>query len=401
MTDRVMRDKRPKRDAGDGYLKEQPDGTWRGAIVLHLPTGSTKRVWRYGPTRKSVNKKLQDVRDDHDQGLDLDESKLTVEVWLKRWLKEIEPVVVKQRDGTHQWQGSVRYNTYRTYAEIVNTVLLPRIGKRPLKALRPDELSSLYKDYADRSRRADIIHATVRRALNEAVRHGKLARNPAQLATKVRYKARKIEPPTTVQFSEILAAASKDDPQLAALIALMGFTGCRPGEVYGLRWSDIDDDRLVISIRRTRLTTGTPTVEPLKTASSARDLPVDRALLLPLSRLRAWQAEDDSVVHHDVFAEPDGTLQRYDWLQERWKRLMTKLGLSFRPYDLRHLHATTLLERGVPLPFVSQRLGHANSQTTANTYSHLRSGESAKLASIFADALVEAGLGSVSGEEPS
>jgi integrase len=59
------------------------------------------------------------------------------------------------------------------------------------------------------------------------------------------------------------------------------------------------------------------------------------------------------------------------------------------PYDLRHLHATTLLERGAPLPFVSKRLGHRNSAITADVYSHLRASEDAKLGEMFGEAVGE------------
>ena len=59
------------------------------------------------------------------------------------------------------------------------------------------------------------------------------------------------------------------------------------------------------------------------------------------------------------------------------------------PYDLRHLHATTLLERGAPLPFVSKRLGHRNSAITADVYNHLRASEDGTLGEMFGDAVEE------------
>jgi integrase len=59
----------------------------------------------------------------------------------------------------------------------------------------------------------------------------------------------------------------------------------------------------------------------------------------------------------------------------------------WRPYDWRHCHATTLLERGTPLPFVSKRLGHKNTAITGTIYSALRPSENVRLARLFGDAM--------------
>lgn len=40
-------------------------------------------------------------------------------------------------------------------------------------------------------------------------------------------------------------------------------------------------------------------------------------------------------------------------------------------HGLRHTHATMLLEAGVPLKVVSERLGHSSVSITADTYQHV------------------------------
>ena len=58
-------------------------------------------------------------------------------------------------------------------------------------------------------------------------------------------------------------------------------------------------------------------------------------------------------------------------MTKRFVRLRARLGLdSVRLHDLRHFVATRMLAAGVPVPTVSGRLGHANSATTLNVYSH-------------------------------
>ena len=70
--------------------------------------------------------------------------------------------------------------------------------------------------------------------------------------------------------------------------------------------------------------------------------------------------------------EPDGSVPwRPDGVTKRFVRLRARLGLdSVRLHDLRHFVATRMLAAGVPVPTVSGRLGHANSSTTLNVYSH-------------------------------
>ncbi len=70
--------------------------------------------------------------------------------------------------------------------------------------------------------------------------------------------------------------------------------------------------------------------------------------------------------------EPDSSVPwRPDGVTARFVRLSDGLGLTgFRLHDLRHFVATRMLATGVPVPTVSGRLGHANSSTTLNVYSH-------------------------------
>ena len=71
-------------------------------------------------------------------------------------------------------------------------------------------------------------------------------------------------------------------------------------------------------------------------------------------------------------ADPDGLAP---WLPNRvTKQFITyyrRAGLAhFRLHDIRHFMATEMLARGVPVPTVSQRLGHARASTTLNVYAH-------------------------------
>jgi len=56
-------------------------------------------------------------------------------------------------------------------------------------------------------------------------------------------------------------------------------------------------------------------------------------------------------------------------------RMVERLGMRrIRLHDLRHTWATLALQAGVPLKVVSERLGHATTAVTADTYSHVAPG---------------------------
>lgn len=73
-----------------------------------------------------------------------------------------------------------------------------------------------------------------------------------------------------------------------------------------------------------------------------------------------------------MFCRPDGVPIHPDVLTKAFRRVKTKMGLGdVRLHDLRHTHATWLLEEGVDLKSVSDRLGHFSAAYTADTYGHV------------------------------
>ncbi len=153
-------------------------------------------------------------------------------------------------------------------------------------------------------------------------------------------------------------------------------TGVRVGEVCGLKWSDIDLDRGVLSVNRTveRIMNigrgeGAPStviyISTPKTVNSAREIPISSGLkkmLKPLSKIcnNAYFV----VSNKETPAEPR-------FLRSCLSRLLAELHIpriSF--HGLRHTFATRCIERGCDVKTVSLLLGHADVETTLNLYVH-------------------------------
>jgi integrase len=169
---------------------------------------------------------------------------------------------------------------------------------------------------------------------------------------------------------------------MATFLEVAAATGARRGEVLALRWSDIQDGRAII----TRSLTQTQQLLEFKGTKTERprDVKVPESALAALDRHRKRQDELREPFGPDyradldlIFANPDGTPLRPNSISSVVSLLFRRLGLpkGASLHSLRHSHGSHLLADGVPLPVVSERLGHSSVRTTAEVYAHAIRGQ--------------------------
>lgn len=165
--------------------------------------------------------------------------------------------------------------------------------------------------------------------------------------------------------------------RLATLFAVLIATGARRGEALALTWRDIDlNGGSIIIDKSATWVHGVRAVESTKT-NRVRVIDVDPETVAALRSHRAQQAqerlESPQWVDNDlVFCRPDGSPLPPDFAYRQFQRLIKEAGVpQIRLHDLRHTHATWLLEAGEQLHVVADRLGHADSSTTSNIYAHV------------------------------
>ena len=89
-----------------------------------------------------------------------------------------------------------------------------------------------------------------------------------------------------------------------------------------------------------------------------------------------------------VFSNPDGTPLRPNSITRRFKKLADSIGFNgVRLHDLRHTHATLMLQQGIHPKIVSERLGHSTVAITLDTYSHVLPGLQEAAAQRFDEGL--------------
>jgi integrase len=230
-------------------------------------------------------------------------------------------------------------------------------------------------------RTVNYVHTIVHRALKDAVRWGRLARNAADAADPPRGgpKSDAVHSWDAATLREFLAVSGAHGDRLRPLWVLLATTGMRRGEALGLRWSDVDLDagrlRVVQTIMqvRSKVTIGEP-----KTARGRRPVALGGGTVSVLREHRRRSLEERILVGPDfdnhglVFHHPDGACLKPDAVSATFVRRVRQAGLPpLTLKGLRHTWATLALERGIHPRVVQERLGHSTIAITLGIYSHV------------------------------
>ena len=238
------------------------------------------------------------------------------------------------------------------------------------------------------------VHITIQGALSDAERKGTVVRNVANLA----------DAPTTSRNSRTMSVWTSDelrafldvisDHYLYPLYLLAATTGMRRAEIAGLVWRNVDLDTARLTVSQQLLSVEYKLIESdLKTPTSRRTIYLDPHTVNQLRLHRRRQLEDRMATgrRHKggyVFAKADGSPIHPDLISQTFERLLAKIDLPrIRLHDLRHTHATILLQQGVNPKVVSERLGHASVSFTMDVYQHVLPGMQAQAAATFGTAI--------------
>lgn len=327
-------------------------GRWRGRLIVEVD-GRKRAKYVYGTTRKAAGIRLAHARREKEQGT-LVIGRTTVGAWMAYWLEEIADVRPQTRAG---------------YQSKIDTLIVPHLGHHKLTALRPEHIRGWHKFLLERGGRggkplatASVrqAHLILRKALTDAVNDQKLGTNPA-VPVKVPSMGKSRRPALDVADAANVLRAAGDNPRwwLAVLY------GWRQGEALGLRWCDVDLERLTIRIEQTSQMGG-KVFGPPKTDESARTMP----LLPRMARMFALAKPSGVDEQELVFVDEDGAPVK-PWRDNReWHALLKEAGVPDMPlHSARHTAASLLEAAGQLDRLAAEILGHSQVATT-HRYTH-------------------------------
>ena len=239
-------------------------------------------------------------------------------------------------------------------------------------------------------------HRLISIILTQAEKEMLVPYNAAAKATppKAAKKAPNYFQPETI--SEILKALEAEPLKWQLITHLLLVTGCRRGEIMGLKWDKVDFKNNRVTIDRALIVSPSKGVYESTTKTSDiryLNLPAETIALLKQHKreqLRTQIANGDRWIHTGyVFTQDNGDRMNPDsitaWLNDFSKRH----GLPhINPHAFRHTVASVLLANGTDIVTVAAQLGHASASTTENFYAHIIEENKARASECIADVLL-------------
>lgn len=328
----------------------------------------------HGP-RVNARRRLRDLETRHDEGRLIRSDGSTLAAFLRDWLDTLP-------------SRNLAARTCESYRREVETHIIPALGRLRLVKITPQKIAQLQAKLTTQGLAAASVakvHTVLSSALTQAEEWGLIDRNPARRVSPPRVQSQPMCVLSPAESEQLLATIA--EPNLRTLVLFALTTGLRRGEIVALQWEDIDLAATTVTVRRAAdYGEGRVRVADPKTDSSRRLVTLPERTVRELAghdlrqdelrrKLRGrWR--DLGLVFPVVTDQaedlPAGRMWHPSSLTHRFKALARAAGFpALRLHDLRHTHATQLLQSGVNVKVVGERLGHGDVSVTLRTYAHV------------------------------
>jgi len=340
---------------------------WEARITTGRDPGTGKQIQRSfsGKTQKEVREKMQAAAVEINTGIYTPPQKMTVGQWLDIWAAE--------------YLGNLKQNTVRVYTLNIRKHIKPAMGAIKLSELRPHMVQAFINGLEGLSPASvRLAYKVLHMALEKAVRHEYLPRNPASDCVLPKAEQKEIYPLADEQTAALLKASAGSELEYIIPVAL--FTGLRLSELLGLTWDCVDlkggrltvNKQLVrtdyrksgvfISPKNGKPRTITPAGSVLKTLKKQQI----RQLEMRFSAGQIWNNEHDL-----VFTAEDGSPVDQWRVEKSFKEILAVANMTgVRFHDLRHTYAVNAIRAGDDIKTIQGNLGHASAAFTLDRYGH-------------------------------
>lgn len=345
------------------------------------------------------------------------------------WIaQELAKVTTNPNERTISWlvgkwldlqESTLSRDTVRTYRGYAKRWIDPTVGQLGIPKLTAGHLRELHAKMAEphpcwhhdeikdgcgkcgpcSPSTIHQVHTIIRGSLTYAMEHEWADRNVAAIRTAPKVGPGEVVACTEIELWDLLDEAGERGNNAWTAIALGATLGRRLGQLCMIRHSDIDLDARTVTMR------------PTRKSPKAKAIPIDDETADVIKTRIEWQQHRWEQVYglippirprqrvgmhpKEVIEDPyllsffsDGREPDPDSYTGIFTRLRDALGYKHLHFHcLRHYCATTLINAGVPLPVVAERLGHSSPAVTARTYAHVVAGRHDEAAAIAGQSL--------------
>ncbi len=293
----------------------------------------------------------------------------------KREAQNFERVFIEKAAGAPTMSFQALYELYKADCEhhlkkstmaskfnMIEKHILPSFAKLRVNEITPAAVRSWQNEVTGKGYSPSFcysLHRQLTAVLNFAVRYYGLASNPASRAGSIGKNEVHQAFWTLDDFRRF--AATLREPEHIMLFYLLFWTGCRIGEALALTWDDVAASQVSVSKTLSRIH-GQPYLRRPKTPESIRQINIPSFISAMLSDYRRLSKYTGPHLFNITASAAARVLARH----------ARDAGLErIRLHDLRHSHASMLIQAGVPAIAIAERLGHKDAQTTLRVYAHL------------------------------
>lgn len=232
----------------------------------------------------------------------------------------------------------------------------------------------------------------LKKIFDTGIRKSLIDKNPVDNLRKLPIRKPNIKFWSIEEFTRFRELIRDDEISYDLFFVIAFFTGMRMGEILALNWNDINLLTNTIFVTKTvYFVNNTSYINTTKTRSGTRNITINQKLA---EMLKEWKVKQKEKL--EEFTKNTDELQiiqstpiiiTKNMIDKKFKQILErdKDLKKIRIHDLRHSHASLLINQGEDYLVVKERLGHASITTTIDTYSHLYPSKQKKLANKLDD----------------
>lgn len=353
--------------------KNLQTGKWDIVVDIGKDPGTGKRKQkkkRGFNTKQEAAKALTKILNEINEGTYFQPTNMTVNQFMEIWFNERKL--------------SVERTTYQNNLAFFKIYISPQIGSLKMFEVTPLILQQFVSALV---RKTNLASSTIHKifdvlkvSFTRGVKLKIIKENPVVLVDLPKVKKAEMKVWDTNQvnfFLENVTNIKRPSKYITAyLLAIL--TGMRQGEILGLRWMDIDFHTKQIFISQTLSHDGKELRNSTKTRAAKRAIHIPNVLINHL-KIERKKFLEDKLKYGNEFEDNDlvvctkiGKPVQSTNLLRAFKNDSKKVGLPIiRFHDLRHTHATMLIQQNINPKVIQERLGHSSIGITLDIYSHV------------------------------